>query len=367
MPPYLAGRQREQEYFQDCVEKLIARERINQNMIVYGPRGNGKTTLLTYLQNETLQKEGSKLDILWETPDEMRTLAELSDCLIAGKPKIRDWFKSVAVSVSAGLVSGKTEIGNPHREPTIRKLLQERCQKKPLVLVIDEAHTLQPEIGKTLLNISQIVRKEGSPFLLILAGTPNLEVTLRKADASFWDRSRIFPLDRLSHEEARQAIAVPLEKAGMLFAPGTVAEIAECAHCYPFFLQIWGDCLARMLDQTGETEITMNTIKEVETEAIASYDKMYRIRRNEIKKLRLLPVAESIADAFLQSGSPTLHESTLEESIKKGMANDNEPVTNERVMEKAEQLSHLGYIWQLEGSDYEPGIPSLMSYVRKYS
>ena len=90
------------------------------------------------------------MDILWETPNEMETLTELSARLMEGKPKIRDWFKSVAVSVSAGFVSGKTEVGNPGRESTIRKLLQERCQKKPLALIIDEAHTLQPEVGKTL-------------------------------------------------------------------------------------------------------------------------------------------------------------------------------------------------------------------------
>ena len=46
VPPYLAGRKREQEFFRDCVEALKDRDPISQDMIVYGPRGNGKTTLL---------------------------------------------------------------------------------------------------------------------------------------------------------------------------------------------------------------------------------------------------------------------------------------------------------------------------------
>ena len=89
---------------------------------------------------------------------------------------------------------------------------------------------------------------------------------------------------------------------------------------------------------------------------------MYQIRRNEIKKMSLLPVAESVTEAFLQSGSLILHESTLEEAIESGLAGD-EPTTNERVMKKLEQLFHLGYVWQVSGAYYEPGIPSLMSYI----
>ena len=48
-----------------------------------------------------------------------------------------------------------------------------------------------------------------------------------------------------------------------------------------------------------------------------------------------------------------------------------EPVTNERVIRALFQLSDLGYIWQAKHPDgwygYEPGIPSLMSYVHGYS
>ena len=48
------------------------------------------------------------------------------------------------------------------------------------------------------------------------------------------------------------------------------------------------------------------------------------------------------------------------------MAGD-EPITNKRVIQKFFQLSDLGYIWQVDhperGYGYEPGIPSLMTYV----
>ncbi len=50
------------------------------------------------------------------------------------------------------------------------------------------------------------------------------------------------------------------------------------------------------------------------------------------------------------------------------MAGDDEPVTDRRILDKfVEQLSHLGYIWQPEGADHEPGIPSLMPCIQEYS
>ncbi len=370
VPPYLAGRKEEKEYFQRCVRTLENRKPISQDLVIYGPRGNGKTALLGHLQKETLQKEKSKLDILWETPDEMETLTELSERLIAGKPKIQDWLQSVEVSASAGIVAGKIQSGNPRKKPTVRELLEKRSQDKPFILIIDEAHTLKPEIGKTLLNASQTVRREGNPFLLILAGTPNLRVTLGRSNASFWERSEKLRLGRLSSDEAGQAITIPLEKAGISFAPGAAEEVVERTHCYPYFVQIWGDCLARRLAQTGQTEVTLDMLREVEAEAHRRRDDMYQDRFNEISRMGLLAVATSAADAFIQSGEPyLLHGSVLKKAVEKGLASDG-PVTNERIMEKFDQLSQLGYIWQVNYSgmdSYEPGIPSLISYVHRNS
>ena len=91
-----------------------------------------------------------------------------------------------------------------------------------------------------LLNESQTIRREGHPFLLVLVGTPDLPGTLRKSEAGFWERSEICRLGRLSPEEARQAITIPLEKAGVSFAPGVAEKIVERTDCYPYFTQIWG-------------------------------------------------------------------------------------------------------------------------------
>ncbi|MCY3769236.1 MAG: ATP-binding protein [Gammaproteobacteria bacterium] len=367
VPPYLAGRKEEQEYFLDCVEALIKGRIISRDLILYGPRGNGKTALLHYLQEETLRKEESRLDIVWVTPTEMGTLTKLTDRLAQDRQTLRSRIRSASVSGGFGFFGARTEVDLSRAESTLRRLLRERTRNKPLILIIDEAHTLDPEVATALLNASQTVRTgDRCPFLLVLAGTPNLKTALGKAHASFWDRSEIMPMGRLSPEEAGQALTVPLHEAGITLVPGVVGELVRRAHCYPFFLQVWGDCLARRLDQTKETEITPAQVRAVEATVIKKCDEMYDIRFNELDRMGLLPVAERVADEFLQSDEPVLHRHELKKAVKTGMAGD-EPVTNERVMDKLEQLSHLGYVWPVRGYSYEPGIPSLMAYVKGYS
>ena len=173
-----------------------------------------------------------------------------------------------------------------------------------------------------LLNESQTIRGEDHPFLLVLVGTPDLPGTLRKSEAGFWVRSKICRLGRLSPEEAMQAITIPLEKADVSFAPGVAEQIVERTDCYPYFIQVWGNYIAERLDETGARIISMETVKEVEAEATTECRSMFQDRRNEIIKMGLLPVAESVADAFIQNGEPHLHESALKEAIERGMAGE---------------------------------------------
>ena len=365
VPPYLAGRKQEQEYYRDCVEALKDKEPLSQDMIVYGPRGNGKTALLRHLDQETHQKEWSTLDILWAKPFELETEAGLENLAKGKDRKSSGKVKKVELRGNLGLVGGSVEMDYSGPGATLMNLLRSKSQNKPLILIVDEAHTLKPEVGKVLLNISQDLHSERRPFLLVLAGTPNLRIALGRANATFWDRSMTYSLGRLSPGEARQAITVPLEKVGVSFDTGVARQIVDRTYCYPYFTQVWGNCFTKRLHQTGARVISMETVKEVEGEAIKKCATMYQERRNEIITMGLLPVAESVAHAFIESGEQYLHEGILLEAIERGIAGD-ELITSERIWEKFHQLSHLGYVWQVystEGHDYEPGIPSLMTYV----
>ena len=363
VPPYLAGRKEEQATFQDCVDVLKNKRPAPQNLIVYGPRGNGKTALLRHLQTKTRQKEGSSPGVLWATPKELANPGKLVDLIIGDYSTLRSKIQSAGFSFNFGIVTADTQIDLSRRTLTLGDLLQARCQHQPLILMIDEAHRLGPQMGEELLNASQSVRNAGNPFLLVLAGTPNLEAALGKANASFWDRSELLPLGRLSPQEAGEALTIPFQEAGITFAPGVIESVVAQTHCYPFFIQVWGSCIAQQLQQAGERMISLETVKAAEKEVIRKRDAMYRVRFNELDRMKLLSVAKSIADTFSRSGLPVVHRDTLKEAIEKGLANE-EPITHARVMENIEQLSHLGYVWPVDAYDYEPGIPSLMTFVQ---
>ncbi len=368
VPPYLAGRREEQDFFLNCVNRLKKKMSPIQEMIVYGPRGNGKTTLLSYLEKETLKKEQAKLEILWANPYQLENQKEFADLIMGKDHKIRRMIRNAVDTLHIEIGSARAGVDLSKSTTNLMNLLRTKSQIKPLILIIDEAHTMKPEVGHALLNTSQFMRTKGNPFLLVLAGTPNLKSTLTKADASFWIRSKIMPLGRLSPEEARQAITIPLEEAGVSFASGTAEQIVARTNCYPYLIQVWGECLAMRIHEAGDRTISMETVQKAEAAATKERNKMYAVHYREIERITgLLPVADSVANTFIHLGEPTLHGSVLKEAIARGMAGQDEPITDDRIMENLEQLSHLGYVWQIGAADYEPGIPSLMNYVHRNS
>ncbi len=345
-------------------------------MIVYGPRGNGKTALLRYLQEATLKTAGDKLDILWITPSQFKDLAQLVGLIVGNNQtlfkKALKLFDDISASASIGMASVQTSFNNSTSILALEDLLSEKCQKKPLILIIDEAHTLHPDIGHVLLNASQNVRAANSPFFFVLAGTPNLETALSQASASFWDKSKIFPLGRLSEDESRKALSKPLESCQVAGTEEVLKKVVDHAHCYPYFIQIWGNCIAGQLAMTGSREVTMETLSSVKDEVITDCSNIYILRHDELDKMGLVPLAADIGNAFAENDNQPIPVHELNDRVRVFLG---EPATHETIQEVMQKLLHIGYIWQISVMDnskgeypllcYEPGIPSLMNFVRQ--
>ena len=52
LPPYLAGRESEQGLIRGCLGGLVQRTAPASDIILYGPRGNGKTVLIEWARRE---------------------------------------------------------------------------------------------------------------------------------------------------------------------------------------------------------------------------------------------------------------------------------------------------------------------------
>ena len=204
LPPCLAGRSAEQNELNALLAYLKAGKGAPRDLILTGPRDNGKTVLLRWLQRE-IEVAEQNLDAVWLTPADMRNLDELANLLVP--PSRFDALRPDNLSFAVGLGRFGWELGG--RPGSLTQLLKERCQRRPLALLVDEAHTLGKDLGQALLNASQSVSSE-APFLLALAGTPGLQNHLNSMSATFWSRGRKLGVGLLDEAASAQALTQPL-------------------------------------------------------------------------------------------------------------------------------------------------------------
>lgn len=226
LPPYLAGRETEQDLFRESLERLRRGISAPAEIILYGPRGNGKTALLRWVRRQVDADDA--LDVCWLTPAEVRDPDALARHLRVTSRL--DRLAPDGVSVAAGGVS----LRQSDAQPMLTEALRARAKEQPLLVLLNEAHTLKPSVGNLLLNAAQDAGRE-APFLLVLAGTPDLHARLSDLAASFWSRADGLPVGRLGETAAAEAIRRPLSDEGVEIDIEALKRIARTSHGYPFF------------------------------------------------------------------------------------------------------------------------------------
>ena len=88
LPPYLAGREREQDLFRTLLARLDRGEAPPGEVILYGPRGNGKTALLAWVSE--FASESTGVDVEELTPSEFDSPARLAELLLSAS-----WWKTL--------------------------------------------------------------------------------------------------------------------------------------------------------------------------------------------------------------------------------------------------------------------------------
>ena len=353
-PPYLAGREKEQALLRAWGGAVAQGNPPPSAVILYGPRGNGKTALLVWLQRHLAAIPG--MDVVRLVPSRIRTPA-----LFAGALLPDAWLAKFAPK-ELSVVGLTWRPGQDRPPPTAADSIRVRAAKRPLVLLLDEAHTLAPEVGNELLNVSQELGAE-LPFFLVLAGTPDLEDRLSEMEASFWGRAKQIRLNRLESAAAASAIERPLHEDGRSIESAALERIVCESHGYPFFLQLWGqlswDCAA----PEGRRTITIHDVEAAAPEFEQTRGDYYRQRYGELAKRRLVPVARAVAEAF--SRVPALTHDEVEDTIGGAIGPTGEGAA---AYEALTVLKHLGFLWQPGPTPaWEPGIPSLMDYLREHS
>ena len=378
MPPRLAGRDQDRKTLTallDCLTQDNAPA--PRDAVLYGPRGNGKTVLLSAFAKECRQES---LDVLRLRPTQIKTekmlamhmlntvsgdgpgVREIGDApgwAERGKQAVRRIRQPDRGSVSiAGLASAEwSKLSDDDKSVHLVTMLAERCRRKPLVVLLDEAHTLDIEVGRALLNLSETLRTQHAPFLLALAGTPNLEGYINAMNSTFWNRSEIIGISRLTPADTRDALVKPLLDNGVTIEENALASLVEESQCYPYFIQVWGEALCRAMVDNKVFHIDGSVVKAARGRFEQQCTRYYGDRYREFENHDLVTVAEAVAAAY--QSQYTLRRSDLSKRlVANGVVDTQEADTALNI------LSDLGYLWSpTGGSVYEPGIPSLMNHV----
>ena len=258
----------------------------------------------------------------------------------------------------------------------LRPVLEKRCSNSGLVLLTDEAHTLDrnPDVAQDFFNDAQTLVGKGRPLLLILAGTPDTSSRLNGIEATFLNRLDKIGIGLLDMAASQEALRAPLEQMGYRIEADTLNQAVNAAQCYPYFIQIVGRELHRSADAEPDKLLRDNVIGDAIFEQVS---KAFRSARNayfadrysELEARGILSSAEAVARLFVaqkKSNSTTAIKSTIDQSIERKL--------EERVKTSGgpeptawveDNLRNVGFIWSQFGNETcsEPGIPSLMNYV----
>ena len=355
-PPALTGRDSQQAVLSRCLGDLVAGAAPPHDVVLLGPRGNGKTALLHWFSAAC---DTASVDVVALTPQRIPNHGALVDAL-APRRGIAKWLPRKVGVGSLGSAEWELE-GAAHKDLT--RALTARCRRRPVAVLLDEAHTLALDVGGTLLNASQQVRAN-APFLLVLAGTPGLPDHLSAMNASFWSRlgEGLLGVGRLARAAAEEALVRPLATQGVAIDEDALSAVVEHSQRYPYFIQLWGDALWKQHAATGATTITAAVVAAARPNVAASVSDYYQSRYRELRAQGLRTAAIAVAELFQARADATAQEQELDAALAAAGIED----AAERIA-TLDGLNRLGYVWcppgQLPPIAWSAGIPSLMTFM----
>ena len=359
-PPALTGRAAEQAVLSRCLADLSHDVAPPHDIVLVGPRGNGKTVLLHWFQHACAQSKPA-VEVVWLTPSALPNQAALSDALAS-----RRWLAKLLPRKVGIAAVGSAEWAPAGGCRGLAEALRSRCRRRPLAVLLDEAHTLDLDVGTALLNASQQVRGARAPFLLVLAGTPGLPAHLDGMNASFWSRlgEGELGIGRLSDEAAKQALTKPLDAHGVDIDADALAFVVAQSQCYPYFVQLWGDALWQRHLATGAATVAAEHAEAVQPAVAAQVANYHQRRFAELEAEGLVPAAAAVAQLFVERDAAPASDQDVDAALATAGSND----AGERYAQR-EALNRLGYVWRPPNQQapfrWHSGIPSLMTHVLK--
>lgn len=381
VPPCLTGRETELGVFRHCWKK--AQDGKGDGVLVlFGPRGTGKTVLLRTMERMALKEaprdflRRRKVLVRRISPSSVPTgdaLAQALDQAFSSDLSRSEVDVQGAVDVAGAKLGGAVRKGQSAAAASVCAALERLARKTPLLVTVDEAHTLTKDAGAALLQGEQDARSAGAKVQIMLAGTPDLKDRLGGMGVSFWDRldERLRHMNLLGRDDAAAAVEAPFQsEKGVSLDEDAKDRIFELTSGYPYFLQVMGRVLWDRHDGGAKT-ITRRVVDAVEQEFLDGKNAYYHNRFNELDEAGMVGPAFAVATACRHMRGSDFGKSELRDAARLGatLAIDDEDVRDElnTGRDMARFLLHKGFMWGRDPTSgkLEPGIPTLVDFVRE--
>lgn len=352
MPPFLAGREEDLQLAANRLADLAGGIPPAQGLLFFGPRGNGKTVLLERVREEA-RRRGMRAERLGAGAfrSEERLVRELRRRAgVEGGPVTGVQIASVGVTA---------ERGTPSEDHVELFAEWVRADSAPLVVLLDEAHSLASDAARDFFEAAQIAGSEELPFVLVAAGTPDAPRALRRAGTfteRMLERRR---LGRLDQAAAAAALARPAERGGLPMDDDALALLVRESQRYPYFIQLLGSAAWDAAGRTSERRISRNAAKQGIAAAHSKIQVFYQERFAEAREqgvhAALRPLAERMTGGEGRIGDADLDRLLEEGAAIRGGLDDPGTI---RI-----SLQNLGVIWEVSSGIWEMGIPSFAEHV----
>lgn len=256
-PPVLIGREGVLEDFSDGL--LEGPGSPGRLMRITGPRGSGKTVLLTELGKLAAERGWRVVNVV--SDEDLCT--SISRQLRRGLP-----IRNVSFEARVPFASVSADAGVLPEDATFREVFEHAVREltakgSGLLVTLDEAQNADRDALGTIASCVQLMIREGQNIAFVFAGiTTGVLDLLNSKSLTFLRRAKSEELASIPVGEVADALQLTIERSGLHIGTEALALAAEATEGYAYLTQLVGYDVWRVARRhaASSTEVTLEDV-----------------------------------------------------------------------------------------------------------
>ncbi len=321
VPTYFAGREDVLSELTDTFEHVNS---MGTCALFVGPRGSGKTALLTYI-GSIAEQFGWVVANVSSLPGMLEDILQQGEAsaqhIVNGSASKRLKGIGVAGIGSVQWESERTE--NPTWRTQMTRFLDALDEAGVgLVITVDEVDVTLPEMTE-LVSVYQHFVREDRKVALLMAGLPyNVDTLIKGKNTSFMRRAERYDLGPLNDYEVEEAFKLTIENGGKIIDDHALKTAVKAIHGFPFMLQLLGHRAWRLAGESPS--LSLDAVqkgaelaqKQLKTRIFdTTYAELSPADRNFLKAMLQDECETSRADLMNRLGKPSGHIATYKRRL----------------------------------------------------